>query len=336
MKLLSKHVIRKTNVYSKRFIKIVKRFRLALFGAVTISAFVFMLSLVMAPRNFPVGRVVTIPEGATLSEVATLFSEKGVVASPVVLKAFVALMSGDTAVRAGDYYFNEPLSVTVIAERISKGDYGLDPVRVTFSEGSTVSDMAAVLSTKLPEFDASRFIELAQTHEGYLFPDTYFFAPNIKEEDIIKEMMKTFDDKIASIQESVNNSGRSLEDIVVMASIIEKEAWKEKDRYLISGVLWNRLNIGMPLQVDATFLYINGKNTYNLTQDDLAIDSPYNTYRYKGLPPGPICNPSLSSLEAAAVPEKSKYLFYLADQNGNTYYSQNFEEHKKNKRLYIN
>lgn len=202
-------------------------------------------------------------------------------------------------------------------------------------EGLTVIDIAELLEKKFFEFDSGRFIELATSSEGYLFPDTYSFLPNIKEDQVFEELRDAFDKKISSIQEEVDDSEHTLEDIVIMASIIEKEAWKEKDRRLISGVLWNRIDIGMPLQVDATFLYINGKNTYNLTYDDLAIDSPYNTYKYKGLPITPICNPSLSSLKAAVSPDESEYLFYMADRVGNTYYAFNFEGHKQNRRLHL-
>ena len=120
-----------------------------------------------------------------------------------------------------------------------------------------------------------------------------------------------------------------------MASIIEKEAHTSDDRRVISGILWERLKIGMPLQVDATFLYINGKNTYDLSVDDLAIDSPYNTYKYAGLPIGPIGNPGLDSLEAALAPMTSPYLYYLSDKSGKTYYARTFNEHKRNREKYM-
>ena len=121
-----------------------------------------------------------------------------------------------------------------------------------------------------------------------------------------------------------------------MASILEKEARKREDREIISGILWKRIEIGMALQVDAPFVYYNGKGTYNLTTKDLKTDSPYNTYTRKGLPVGPIGNPGIDSILAAIYPKSSPYLFYLSDRDGNIYYSANFEKHKKNKILYIN
>lgn len=317
------------------FSKDVHRLIVAGVGATIITGIMFAVFMVSPPSNFPEGHVVTIPEGATLSEVSVLFDDQSVVASPLFFKLFVTLVAGDNDIKAGDYYFEEPLSVSQVASRITHGEYGLEETKVTIPEGSTVVDIAAIVAGKIPDFDSSAFLEQAQKHEGYLFPDTYYFLPNVKPEKVVKEMRETFDLRVADLEDDIASSSRSFEDIVIMASIIEKEAWKEKDRRLISGVLWNRLDIGMPLQVDATFLYINGKNTYELTYDDLEIDSPYNTYKYRGLPPGPISNPSLDSLDAAVDPDDSAYLFYLADRSGNTYYSLDYEEHKRYKAIHI-
>jgi UPF0755 protein len=130
-------------------------------------------------------------------------------------------------------------------------------------------------------------------------------------------------------------SGKSLNDIVIMASIIEKEGTNLNDKKKISGVLWNRIDIGMALQVDAPFVYFLGKNTYQLTLEDLQIDSPFNTYINKGLPPTPIANPGIESLKAAINPERSDYLFYLADSEGTTHFSETYAEHLKKKKLYL-
>ncbi len=306
-----------------------------IFSFFVIVAF-FLFYLISAPQNFPTGRIINIEQGATLTEISQTLSEKSVINSPLFFKLSVQYVGGDNGAIAGDYFFDKPLSVFDIAKKITQGEYGLVPTKVTILEGSTIFDIAEVFEENFSEFDKARFLEMATSSEGYLFPDTYSFLSNTKEDQIFKELNDNFNKKIALIQEDIDASGHSLEEIVIMASIIEKEAWKEEDRKLISGVLWNRIDIGMPLQVDAAFLYINGKSTYHLTYDDLDIDSPYNTYKYKGLPAGPICNPSLSSLKAAVMPEKSDYLFYLSDREGNTYYAFNFEEHKRNKYLYMN
>jgi len=297
--------------------------------------FIF-LYLASSPQTFPAGLIVNIEEGANLTEISQSLMEKSVIKSPLLLDLSIRFFAEDTSVVAGDYLFSKPISVFGVAKKITQGDFGFVPIKVTIVEGTTISEMAKFFEEKLPEFNSERFMELAEGQEGYLFPDTYSFSPNAKEDQILKEMRGNFDKKISSMQEEIDASGKSLNDIVIMASIVEEEAAKEEDRKIISGILWNRIKIDMPLQVDATFLYINGKNTYNLTHDDLDIDSPYNTYRYKGLPVGPISNPSLSALKAAAVPEKSEYLFYLSDQEGNIHYAFDFDEHKKNKQLYMN
>ncbi|MCK5590432.1 MAG: endolytic transglycosylase MltG [Candidatus Pacebacteria bacterium] len=316
--------------------KNIKRSVLVFLLTFFVTSTLFVLYLVKAPQEFPVGRIINIEQGANLTEISQTLTEKSVINSPLFLKLSVRYIEKDSMAIAGDYFFDKPLSVFDVAKKITLGEYGLTPIKVTILEGTTISEMAEIFEGKFPEFNSEHFVELAEGSEGYLFPDTYSFLLNTKEDQIFKEMRDNFDKKIASIQEEIDASGRPLEEIIIMASIIEKEAWKEEDRRLISGVLWNRIEIGMPLQVDAAFLYINGKSTYHLTYDDLDIDSPYNTYKYKGLPVGPICNPSLSSLKAAVLPEESEYLFYLADRNGNTYYAFNFEGHKKNKWLYMN
>ena len=291
--------------------------------------------LLHTPRNFPTKRIIHIEQGSSLTEISRALEKESVITSPFVFKTIAHFLEKDTKAQAGDYFFDKPLSVFEITKRITHGNFNLVLVKITILEGSTVAEIATLFEAKFSEFNKTHFLEIAKGSEGYLFPDTYLFLPNITEKQVFEELRKNFDEKIITLQEEINVSEQTLENIVIMASLVEKEAWKEKDRKLISGVLWNRINIGMPLQVDASFLYINGKNTYTLTYDDLKIDSPYNTYKHKGLPVGPICNPSLSALKAAVLPSESDNLFYLADKSGNTYYALDFEGHKKNRRLYL-
>ncbi|MBI3075161.1 MAG: endolytic transglycosylase MltG, partial [Parcubacteria group bacterium] len=151
-----------------------------------------------------------------------------------------------------------------------------------------------------------------------------------------RAMRENFFKKIKPLETAIGDSGKNLHEILTMASLLEEEARAADTRRLIAGILWRRLKIGMPLQVDATFMYINGKNTFELTLEDLADDSsPYNTYTHKGLPPGPITNPGLDSIVAALYPKENPYLFYLADLSGTTYYSRTFDEHKEKKFRYL-
>jgi UPF0755 protein len=298
--------------------------------------FVALFMMASAPRSFPTGIIVTIPEGASVAEIARLFKEKSIISSSLMFEATVRAFSNEKGMLAGDYYFEKPVSIIDITKKLQTGDYGLKMIRVTVFEGSTTQDMADLFAAYFPEFDKAHFLKLTEGREGYLFPDTYYLLQNASEEKVVELLSKTFNTQIAPLKDDIERSGHTLPEIVTMASIIEKEAAREKDRSLISGVLWKRLDIGMPLQVDAAFLYITDRNTYTLTMDDLGMDSPYNTYKFRGLPPGPICSPGLSSLKAAIAPKTSKYLYYLADRRGNTYYGKTFEEHKRNKRLYLN
>lgn len=288
------------------------------------------------PHHFPVGNVVTIEEGMTLSEAARHFEAEGVVRSSFWMNVFVRVFGHEGGVVAGDYAFENGKSVVSVARRVSKGIYGLTSIRVTVPEGITAYEISEILVEKFSHISQNKFLELTKDKEGYLFPDTYFFLPNVSEEQIIEEMERNFWKKIATIQDEIDAFGRPVEDIVIMASLLEEEARKFETRRMIAGILWERIRIGMALQVDAVFPYIIGKNTYEVTLEELQVDSPYNTYKYPGLPIGAITNPGLSSLRAAALPIESSYLFYLSDREGNMYYARDFEEHKVNRRLYLN
>jgi len=172
--------------------------------------------------------------------------------------------------------------------------------------------------------------------EGFLFPDTYLFLPNAKPSDVLAVFEENFNVKIKSIDDAIRAFKKPLKDIVIMASILEAEARTTETRRIIAGILWKRLSIGMPLQVDAPFQYIIGKNTFQLTTGDLKFDSPYNTYLYKGLPPGAIGNPGLDAILATTYPQGNDYLYFLTTDDGVAIYGRNFEEHKANKARYLN
>lgn len=287
------------------------------------------------PSDFPLQQLITISEGSHLPDVGSALAEMRVVKSASALRIVVTALGGATNVKAGDYVFKEPLSVLEVARRITSGAYGLEPERIRIHEGATTAEMARIFASRLARVDENRFVEKARQYEGFLFPDTYFFLPNASEDVIISAMRQNFDKNIQLLAGEIASFGRPLEDIVTMASLIEREAYKSDDRRKISGVLWNRIDKNMLLQVDAAFLYTMGKATFDLTLEDLKVDDPYNTYKYKGLPPTPIGSPSLDSIKAAVTPEKHKYIFYLADNHGTTYYSVTYEEHLRKKRLYL-
>jgi UPF0755 protein len=313
-----------------------KRFFLVVIFIVFIIFSVFYFTTLRAPDDFPVGRKIKIEEGMTLSEISGLLKQSSVIRSEIAFEVFVTIISSDSGALHGDYFFNKRTNLFNIAKKITKGEYGLTPIQITIPEGSTIYDIARLFEDNFLDFDSVAFLESARDKEGYLFPDTYLFLPNVEVEQVINEMQDNFKIKINEIKNEIIAFNKPLEEIVIMASILEKEARTMESRKMISGILWKRIDIGMPLQVDAVFPYINGKNTYTLTLEDLKVDSLYNTYKYKGLPVGPIANPGLDSLLAAVTPKKSPYFYYLSDKTGNIHYSRNFEEHKRNKKLYLN
>lgn len=212
-------------------------------------------------------------------------------------------------------------------------------VKITIPEGYSVKDIAEKF-VGFKNFNKDNFLKIAGGKEGYLFPDTYFFTSLETEEEIIKKMESNFKEKAVPIlTQGVNNRGSSISSeigsVIIMASILEKEALTLEDKKIVSGILWKRLETGMLLQVDAVFVYIMGKKSSDLTLDDLKIDSPYNTYLYKGLPLAPICNPGIESIEAALNPTASSYWYYLSDKNLNIHFAKNFNEHKLNKAKYL-
>lgn len=293
-------------------------------------------SFVQPPADFPIGKLVTVPEGASLSESAHLLAEQHVIRSAPAFRVLVSLLGHEHDVHAGDYVFKEPKPVYAVARAIIVGQFGLEPIRIRIREGATSMEMSELLAEQLERFNADSFLAQAKQMEGYLFPDTYYFLPNATEDVVLKTMRQNFDDRMLALEPLFASSSRSREEIITMASILEREGnGRNDDRKHIAGILWNRIDQNMALQVDAVFLYSIGRSTFSLTKADLASDSPYNTYRNKGLPPTPIGSPSLDSIEAALSPIPSKNLFYLADQSGNTYYSRTYAEHMRKKATYI-
>ncbi|MEK7502885.1 MAG: endolytic transglycosylase MltG [Patescibacteria group bacterium] len=207
-------------------------------------------------------------------------------------------------------------------------------ITITIPEGYTASQMAELFEQN-SLFSKEEFLNFAGREEGYLFPDTYKFFKKTTPQKVAEKMKNNFDIKVAEFLPEISRQKKSLDDIVIMASIIEKEVHNPEDRKIVSGILWKRIDKGIGLQVDASLTYILGKASAELTQDDLKMDSPYNTYKYKGLPKGPISNPGKEAIEAAVFPQTSPYLFYLSDKDGITRYAKNFEEHKNNKFKYL-
>lgn len=287
------------------------------------------------PRQFPMGSFFVVREGMTLNEAAVSLESRAFIRSEFWFKAFGILWGGERGLKAGEYYFKTPISASRVAWRLTHGTYELVPIRITIPEGSNNYQIASFLKKALPVFNEKLFLKEARSKEGFLFPDTYLFLPSLNEGNIIKAMEAVFKKRIAIIQEELDSFKKPLADVVIMASLLEKEARTTETRQKISGILWKRLAEGMPLQVDAVFPYIFNGEPYDLTDGDLLIDSPYNTYKYAGLPLGPITNPGLDAIRAAIMPIKTPYFYYLSDKNGNMHYAVTHEGHLINRERYL-
>ena len=287
-----------------------------------------------APRNFPKNSILSVQNGQSLKQISESLENQGFIKSPLALQFFVILYGGQKRILAGDYFVTEKLPVFKVASMILENSGALR-IKVTLPEGLTIAQMAKIFSEKMPGFEESKFAKLAKGQEGYLFPDTYFFFRNTTEEDIFKTLSKNFNSKTESLQKETTTSNRNFKETVVMASLLEKEASNAEDKRIISGILWKRIKLDIPLQVDSVFLYLLNKSSSDLTLDDLKLDSPYNTYLHRGLPSAPIGNPGLNSIEAALYPKASDYLYYLHDKDGLVHYARSFEEHKANKQKFL-
>lgn len=278
-------------------------------------------------------KMFVIEPGSGIRAIANNLEKEGLIKDPIVFFLMVRQKGYDKKIQAGDFRLSPSMSAIEIAEAMTKGS--LD-IWVTIPEGKRAEEIAEILSEKIPTYDESWKQDLVQ-QEGYLFPETYLVPRDSNSETIITLLTNTFEEKYSQI--SQKNVDLSKEEIVILASMIEREAKHDEDRPLISSVMHNRLEIGMALQIDATIQYAKGKINGNWwTPVTLAeyrsVKSTYNTYLQPGLPPGPISNPGQKSLEAAANPASTNFLYYITDKNGINRYATTGEQHLENIRKY--
>ncbi len=296
---------------------------------------IYLYKLNQPPVSFPVPYRVIIDPGQSLFSISDELATDGVIRSQRLFEFWMLLFGTDRTITEGEFYFTEPKTALSVALRITGKEFGIDRKKVTFPEGFSTRDMAARLAATYQGFDTALFISLAQEHEGYLFPDTYAFFPSVTPDVVVATLRQNFERRTASLASAVASSGRTLDEIVTMASLVEREANGPEDRAMVAGILWRRFDEGKLLQVDAPFLVLLGKKSSELTKKDLAIDSLFNTYKHVGLPPTPIANPGFAALEATIRPTASPYLFYLHDGTGAIYYARTYNEHLANINRYL-
>lgn len=284
---------------------------------------------------------VIIPKGYGATDIADLLTEKDLIKSSLIFRIVVKTNDLGGQLQAGSYRLSRSQTPKEIAESLTSGSE--EEFWITIPEGKRREEVAKILNDGFAEhgssFSLPDFIELTKDMEGYLFPDTYLFPKTTTTEEAVSIIRNTFDIKIPDeMKIRANNLGLEFQEALILASLVEREAKYEIDRPMIARVMLNRLNIGMPLQIDATVQYAVGQaECSNMIGKDCkwwpqltstTFKSVYNTYQNPGLPPTPICNPGLAVFEALFNAEDHDYLYYLSEDSGKTYYSKTLEEHE--------
>ncbi len=286
-----------------------------------------------------------ITPGQPLVQIASNLEKQHLIKNAFAFRLLVAQMRISQNIQFGDFSLAANMSAKEIATTLT---HGAIDVWVTIPEGLRVEEQAARIEQKLKfgsntdyQFDKKQYIQLAK--EGYMFPDTYLIPKDATAQGVVNRLSDTFSQKVSqSLLAKGREHGLSPEDIVVLASLLEKEAKTSTEKPIIAGILLNRINAGLPLQVDATVSYAKGydsaQNTWwsQVTTDEYQdIKSPYNTYLHLGLPPGPIASPGLDSITAAANPAQTDYYYYLHDSSGKIHYAKTSQEHQQNIQKYL-
>ena len=288
---------------------------------------------------------IRISNGETLSDISVLLQKKGLISNKWIFKFFTKMKGYDKSIQAGTFTFKNVHTNNDIIEDLVYGKP--DRKKITFLEGWNIKQVARHLEKEM-KFNYSEILELfndetfikklklnANTLEGYLFTETYYFFEGVDEKSLVRRLVK--EHKLFWNEENISKAdslGFSPYEIIIIASIIEGEAIYDSERPTISAVYHNRLKRGMKLQADPTVQYIIKDGPRRLLNRDLRIKSPYNTYMYKGLPPGPINSPGTQSLHAALNPQINDYLYFVAKGDGYHTFSRNEKEHERAKRAF--
>lgn len=281
-----------------------------------------------------------IPKGQSISRIGERLAETGLIKHKLLFRYVVTSKGLANQIQAGSFMLSPSMSVHQIASALTEGT---EDVWVTILEGWRAEEIAEYLEGEdLALFDGEEFLTLVASTEGQLFPDTYLVPKQTTASDMHTLLINTFEDKVLqALEEEISTNEKPFDQILVMASLVEREARDFEQMRHVAGILWNRIELGMPLQVDATLQYAKGKNpgTDNWwsppSAQDKTVDSPYNTYANPGLPPAPIANPGLNAIKAALDPLEVDDVFYLHTPSGEFYFAQTLEEHNANVNRYL-
>ena len=281
-----------------------------------------------------------IPKGQAISIIGRRLQEENLIRNANAFRYVVSREKLANKIQAGSFDISPNMSVSEIANHLTTGT---EDTWVTLLEGWRVEEIAASLEVQdLDNFESQEFLSLAKPSEGMLYPDTYLLPREMSTEAIYNLLISTFELKVTQgLSEEIKASDRDFDQVLIMASLVEREANNYEQMRRVAGILWNRIDIGMALQVDATLQYVNG---YNKEQDkwwavptgeEKSLKSPYNTYLNPGLPPKPISNPGLNAIKATLDPLESNDKFYIHANNGSMYYASTLEAHNANVNKYL-
>ncbi len=314
-------------------------------GLFFLSAMIFFLwfGLYFVQPADPAGseQVVMVEDGMSLRQVATGLEEKGIIKNRTFFLLWARLKGYGGRIKSGEYSLGPAMAPVKIFDLLTRG--AIVTHSITFPEGLTAEQMGEILERNQDiHVEKSAFLSLAHdpavvkkygissaSLEGYLYPDTYQFSRSQSPESIIDVMVSRFNEVVLPLKERIGESGMRLEQVVTLASIVEKETGRAEERPLIASVFLNRIKRGMRLDSDPTVIYGIENFNGNLTRDDLRRYTPYNTYVIKGLPTGPICNPGIESIRAVLYPDDTNYLYFVSKNDGSHYFSRSLEEHNR-------
>jgi len=325
-------------------------FSIGLLAILTVSYFA---TLIYMPLNKPLeAKIITIEKGQACKETSIELKNNGLIGSSSAFYFYSILTNKYRKIQAGDYLLSSQMSTHQILKIITNGETAKKTL--TFIEGWGIEEIGNYLESKevctkeeflnatndkkwADQFSILKDKPETLSLEGYIFPDTYYVNIKATANDIVESSLKELQSKITNqMIDDIKKQDKTVFEIITMASVIEKEVRTLEDKKIVSGILNKRLDIGMPLQVDATVLYAMNQTKEKIYIKDTKIDSPYNTYKYRGLPLGPISNPGIDSINAAIYPTTTNYLYYLSAKDGKTIFSKTLEEHNFNKAKYLN
>ncbi|MFH0906806.1 MAG: endolytic transglycosylase MltG [bacterium] len=306
-----------------------------LFVLVFCSLFIFAYYQIKTPLDNQWSESIFIIEkGQGLEKVAFNLEKANLIKDDKWFMFYVFLKGWTSNLQAGEYSLSPCLDISQIANRIVDGQAISQEISITIPEGFNIKQIDNRLS-EANLIEAGELLNYSYL-EGYLFPDTYRFNKNADLDEIIAKIRNNFDIKIdEDLKKEIKRQGKTINEIIIMASLIEREVATNNDKKIVSGIFWNRIRDNYPLQSCATIAYILDIDKWRYSISDTKTDSPYNTYLNVGLPPGPICNPGILAIQAAVYPQQNDYYFFLSTPDGETIFSRTGEEHNANKEKYL-